>query len=113
MPRSCAADERIGERLPLQVLHHEELHAVLRPDVVERADVRVIQGRDHAAFELEALSQPVVHVGGTAQDLDGNPTIEASIARAIDVAHTSGTEFRQDFVRPEPYTRRHVHRGDC
>ena len=48
-----AAHEAIGERLAIEQLHHEVVHAVLVPDVVDGADVRVVQRGDGARFALE------------------------------------------------------------
>lgn len=38
--------EPLGQRLTLEVLHHEEVDAILVADVVEGADVRVICSSD-------------------------------------------------------------------
>jgi hypothetical protein len=43
------------ERLAFDVLHHQEIDAVLMPDVVQRADVRMIQLRDRARLSVEPL----------------------------------------------------------
>ena len=53
--RQRAARDAILQRLAVEQLHHHELLAVVRADVVERADVRVIEVRDDARFALEAL----------------------------------------------------------
>ena len=47
----------ILQRLALEQLHHHELLAVVLADVVERADVRMVQDRDDARFALEALDR--------------------------------------------------------
>ena len=41
-------------RLALDLLEHQEVDAVLSPDVVQRADVRMIERGDGARFTLEA-----------------------------------------------------------
>ena len=43
------------EGLPVQILHDEEIDAVLLPDVMERADVRVGQRGYGAGLALETL----------------------------------------------------------
>ena len=48
-----------GQRLAFQVLHHQEVDAVLVADVVQRADVRMVQRGDGLRFALEAL----LHLG--------------------------------------------------
>jgi hypothetical protein len=46
---------RAAEWFPIDELHHEIAGAFERPDVVERADMRVIEGRDGPGLALEAL----------------------------------------------------------
>jgi hypothetical protein len=43
----------VGERRPFDQLHHK----VIRAHVVQRADIRMIQGRDRAGFAIEALGE--------------------------------------------------------
>jgi hypothetical protein len=47
----------IGQRLSLEVFHDEELDATVDADVVQRADVRMIQRRDGARFAFEPLAE--------------------------------------------------------
>ena len=51
-----ALQQPIGQRFALEILHDEELHVFLEPDVVERADVRMVQRGDRAHLALEALA---------------------------------------------------------
>ena len=46
--------EPLGERLAAEVLHHEERLPVVLPDVVQRADVGVLEGGDGTGLALEA-----------------------------------------------------------
>jgi hypothetical protein len=45
------------QRLALQVLHHQEIHAVLLADVVQGANVRMVQSRHRVRFALKALRE--------------------------------------------------------
>ena len=47
--------QAIGQGLALQVFHHQVIGAILVADVVERADVGMIHGRDRPRFLVEAL----------------------------------------------------------
>jgi hypothetical protein len=53
--RERAFQEPVRQRFSFQVLHDEVLDAVLIPDVVERADVRMRERRDRLRFPLEPL----------------------------------------------------------
>ena len=96
--RQPAARDAILQRLPVEQLHHHELLAALRADVVEGADVRVIEARDHLRFALEALVRVGVGVGLVGQELDRHLAAEARVFRFVDDAHAAGAEPRQDLV---------------
>ena len=71
----------VGERLAFEILHDEVVELAVAADVVDRADVRMVQRRDRARFLLEAL--PRFRVGGqrAGEHLDGDGAIEAGVAR--------------------------------
>jgi 1,6-anhydro-N-acetylmuramate kinase len=48
------------ERPPLQQLHHDEVLACMIADVVNRADIRVVQGRCGACLAVETLDGGLV-----------------------------------------------------
>ncbi len=87
------------ERLPLDILHHQILRRLpgarrrdQGADVVQRANVWMVQ-RGHGprfAFEPLARLRVVRHVRW--QDLDRHRAVQAGITRAIDLAHAAGTE---------------------
>jgi len=79
-------------RRPLDKLHDQ----VVRPDVVELADIGMIQRGDGAGFPLEALAEILV------RNLDGDGAIEARVARTIHLAHTARAHGRGDLIRPQP-----------
>ena len=53
----AATGQAFGECLPFEILQHEEVDAVLMPDVEQRADVRMIERRDRARLAVEAVAQ--------------------------------------------------------
>ena len=50
-----APSQPLGQRLPFQELHDEIIGSVLRANVVELADMGMIQGGDGACFTVETL----------------------------------------------------------
>jgi hypothetical protein len=46
--------QAVADRLSLEQFHHDEALATMLADVVDRADVRVVQGRSGPGFALEA-----------------------------------------------------------
>ena len=93
--------EARGQRLAFEELEHEEVGAGLGSDVVERADVRMIERRHGVRLAVEAGAQ--LGVGGELrrQHLDRDRAIEPRIARAVDLAHPAGADRRDDLIRPE------------
>ena len=47
----------LGQRLPVEILHDQEVDPVLVPDVIEGADVRMVQAGDRLGFTLKPLLQ--------------------------------------------------------
>ena len=109
--QSRARRQPLGQRFALEVLHHQEIDAVLTPDVVERADMRMVQRRDGARFAIESLAQIRIRSNVRGQDFDGDCTFEARVARFVDLAHAASAQRGNDFVRPEANTGRERHVG--
>ena len=98
--------ESPGERLPLEIFHDQEGHALVVADVIERADVRMTELRDRLRFAIEPLPKLRIdgHAGG--KNLDGDRAVEARVRRPIDFAHPAGAVQRDDFVRSQSRARR-------
>ena len=90
-----------GQRLALQVLHHHVAGAILIADVVECADVRMIQRCDGAGFAFEAGAQILALGDVFRQDLDGDGAVEPRVAGLVHFAHSSSADRGEDFVGAE------------
>jgi hypothetical protein len=75
---------------------------VLVTDVEERADVRVVQGRDRLRLAIEPGAELLVRREAGRQDLDRDVALEAGVAPLPDLPHPTGAQGRGDLVRPEP-----------
>ena len=91
----------IRERLAFEMLEDQVVELAVAADVVDRADVRVVQRGDRPRLVLEA--QPRFRVGRerAGQHLDGDRAIEPGVARAVDLAHSARAERGDDFVGTE------------
>ena len=78
-------------------------------DVVQRADVRVVQARDRPGFAIKPF--PALGIIGHTmrQDLDRDDAIQPRVARAIDLAHAAGAEGGLNFVWAEVRARLNGH----
>ena len=119
MPRACAASRRVGDldaelehaverqraarelvlqRPAVEQFHDDELLAVVLADVVDRADVRVVERRGDARLAAEAVERFGVggEIGG--QELQRDLAAEADVLGAVDHAHAAGAEPLENLV---------------
>jgi hypothetical protein len=83
------------QALAFEILHHQELDRALAADVVQRADVRMVQAGDGPRLALEALGEVA------RANLDRNRPIQSRVARAKDLAHPPGTQRGDDLIGPQ------------
>jgi len=99
--RQWSACDTRAQCLALEQLHHGVWMAVAVPDVEDRQDVGMRKGRNRVRFSLEPRQRFRIVRDGGRNDLDRDVTIQTRIARAIDLAHATRSERRQDRVRSE------------
>ena len=80
------------------MLHDQEVDVPFLADVVERADVRVVEGGDRPGLALEAGTR--LGVGGQVvrQHLDGDLAIEPRVPRPVDLTHAARPQGGDDLV---------------
>src|SRR5262249_2752966 len=86
--------KRSARRFALDEFHHQ----IVRPDVVKRADVRMIQRSNDSSFTLKPLAELF---GG---NFDRDFTAEARITGAVHLAHAALSDRGDDFVRTELFS---------
>ena len=103
----------LGQRLSFQVFHDDEINAVLPADVVQRADVGMIQAGNNFGLALEALTAGRIVGEMRRKNLDGDGTVETRIPRPIDFPHSTRAQAarrsRRDPVwchSPRPWMQR-------
>ena len=104
------------QRLALEQFHHEITNrdqiGVAAPlvarkhgrfaDVVKNADVRMVQRGDRARLTIEALAGLRVVRHMRRQHFDGHGAAEPRVARAVNLAHSPGTNPSAELVRTDP-----------
>jgi len=101
--------ETCGQRLAVEELHHQELDVSLAADIMNRADVRVVERGDRARFLLEAKTQVGIAGQRSRHHLDRHGAIETGVARFVDLAHPARPEGSHDFVGAEAGSGRQRH----
>jgi hypothetical protein len=96
-----AAGQPLGQRFALDQLHDQIVDVPITADVVEGADVGVVEARRHARLALETRTHIGLlgELGG--QDLDRHVTAEPGVPRPVDLAHPPRAERGDDLVRAE------------
>jgi hypothetical protein len=84
-----------------QVLHHQIIDSILLADIEQRADVRVLQSGDGPRLAPESFSALRIGGDGRGKDLDRNISIQASVASAVYLAHSTRADGTHNLVRSE------------
>ena len=93
-----AAADQMSERGARNVLHRDEVDAVGLPDLINRDDVRMIQGGSGSGLLNEALTSLSIDRAIRLEQLDRDGPAEARIDGAVDDAHPAFAERLQDLV---------------
>ena len=98
--RGMAQGIREWQRTSLQQLPKcfapDQFHdQIVGADVVDRANVRVVERRERTAFEFEPSCQALWH------DLDCDQAIQPCVSGSVDLAHPSCPERGLDFIRTD------------
>ncbi len=98
LDRNRATRDQRLEAHTVDQLHDDGVDAVLVDDVVDRHDVRVIEGRGGAGFLEEPALPVLVRHGIGRQHLERHGALEQGVAGPVDHAHPAGTQFANDLV---------------
>src|ERR1700716_3433097 len=110
LQRQWALTQPGGQRLAFQVLHYQVAHAILRTDVIQRADVGMLQGRNGFGLALESFLRLRIAGKVGRKDLDGYRAIETGVATTIDFSHAARASRSDDLVRPKSGSSSERHR---
>ena len=84
--------QRTAQVLPFDIFHDE----VVGANVVEVADIGVVQCGDGACLAAEALAERFFG------NFDCDVAPQPRVARPVHLAHSAGANEREDLVRAEP-----------
>ena len=91
--------QAVGQSFPLQKLHHQVIDAILRPDIVEMADIGVVHGRNGSGLTFHALFQFRRRRKMGGKDFYSDSTVKPGVFGAIHFAHAACPYGRLYFVR--------------
>ena len=100
--RHRASEEALLQRLAFDELENQERSVLSLDNVEERADVGMVDLRDEPRFALEAGETIGIVGERRREDLDGDVSSKASVARTIHLAHGAVTQQADNLISPEP-----------
>ena len=109
-----AAVDAVLERLPIKEFHGDEGVAILLADIVNRADVGMVQGRGGLRFTLESRESLRIAGDILRQKFQRDEALEARVFGLVNDTHASAAELFDDAVVGEGLTdwrRRVQHAG--
>ena len=80
---------------------YSEIDAFLPADVVQRADMSVVQRRDRFRFALEPLLHLDVLVIPRRKNLDSDCPVQPRVGCFMDFTHSTGPDGRENLIRTE------------
>ena len=92
------ASHPVFQRQSVQKLHGDERLSVVLTNFVNRADVRVVQGRRRAGFPAEAFQRLRILREALRQKLQGDKAAQLGVFRLVDDTHATATELLDDAV---------------
>ena len=96
-----AAGNAMLERGALQKFHGDEGLAVFLADIVDGADVGVIEGRGGLGFPFKTGEGLGIFGNFVGEEFQGDKATKACVFGFVDNAHASAAEFLQDAVMRE------------
>src|SRR5713226_1869439 len=98
------ASDPVPECLPLQQFHGDEGSSIGLVNLVDRADVRVIQGGCSLGFPLETAKSLCVVGEFVGKELEGDVATKLKVFRFIHHAHSTTADLAEDAVMGDRLT---------
>jgi hypothetical protein len=96
--RERLALNAVLERLAFEQLHGDEGATVVLVNIVDGADVRVIEGRGGAGFAAEALDGLEMRGKFVGKEFQGDAAAEAGVLGTVNNAHAATAQTFEDAV---------------
>src|ERR1700691_2690666 len=93
-----AALHPLFKALAFQLLHDDEGMAIVVLDVVDGADVRMVQAGRRSRLALEAVQRLAVADHAVRNELQGHMPAEAQVLGLTNYAHASATDFPDNAI---------------
>src|ERR1700686_3983522 len=99
-----------GESFAFEELHDQVIGAILRADVIEMTNVRMVQRGNGPGLALHALLEFRRRRKMRSENFDRDRAIQTGIQRTVNFPHSAGAQRRLDFIGAEFRARGEGHR---
>ncbi len=96
--RKRPAQDALAQRRPFQQFHHDEILTILLADLVDGADVRMVERRGGAGLALEPFQSGSIRAEFRGKKLQGHVPAEGFVLRLVNHAHPAATQLADDTV---------------
>src|SRR6266545_2930051 len=86
------------QSLAFQKLHGEKRLAFVLSDLINRADIRMVESRGGLRLALKPLQRLTILGKGFGQELNGDEAMQPQVLGLVDHTHAPGTQSFQDAV---------------
>ena len=93
-----ATGDAVLQSHAFEIFHGDERHAVFLADVVNGADVGMVQSRRGLRFALETGESLGIAGHFIGEKLEGDETVQVGVFRLVDDTHPAAAEFLEDAV---------------
>jgi hypothetical protein len=97
------AVDAVFEGLALEIFHGQKRAAIFFADVVDGADVGVVQGRGGTGFAAEPIQNGEMAADLIGQKLERNETAEARVLGFVDHAHSPAAQLFDDSIMGDAF----------
>ena len=101
-PAPARRGDQVGERLPVDELHHQRAGGARFLETMDVRDIRMIERRKDLRFALEPRETIAITGEQVGQDLDRDVAVQPRVACPEYLAHPSPADRGRDGVRTDP-----------
>jgi hypothetical protein len=99
--RQWSCIQALAESFTLQQFGNQEVGAVLVAHVEDGKQIVMVQRAENSRFLLKALQTIGIGGKGRGKEFQGDTSIKARVARAVNLTHAACTEWRLNFIGAE------------
>src|SRR5438128_2485461 len=98
-----------GQGFPFEIFHYQILKSILRTDIMDRANMGMIQRSNGSRLALKPLLPLWIEAKMGRQDFDCDYPVQARVSSTVHLTHATRTQRRLDLIGPQLCSRSQTH----